>query len=194
MQRGRCTKTCKKGNNLKIVLNIDDLIHQIGYCCFVSMATRCPFLAMSFRMLFDDSNSLQIFSPCHVPGQCVISTPMGMPGNTFPFSLSGEDGRQTAGRCLGELVRKTGERFLPTIVPILKDGTESEDVATRQGVCLGLRELLDSLTRNQLTEHLTFLLPAIQASLCDSDPMVGVSPVFHEKIIVLPYEARQPWC
>jgi len=87
------------------------------------------------------------------------------------LATGGEDGRQTAGRCLGELVRKTGEKFLPTIVPILRDGTESQDVATRQGVCFGLKELLDSLTRHQLTEHLTSLLPAIQATLCDTDPM-----------------------
>lgn len=37
-----------------------------------------------------------------------------------------------AGRCLGELVRKMGERVLTHIIPILQKGMSSEDAATRQ--------------------------------------------------------------
>ena len=40
------------------------------------------------------------------------------------LSASAEDRRQTAGKCLGELVRKLGERVLPEIFPILRDGLE----------------------------------------------------------------------
>lgn len=78
-----------------------------------------------------------------------------------------------AGRCIGELVKKMGERVLPTILPILREGTESESPETRQGVCYGLSEVLDNLSRAQLTEHLPMLLPAIQATLCDEDASVN---------------------
>ena len=37
-----------------------------------------------------------------------------------------------AGRCLGELVRKMGDRILSQIVPILKQGMTAEKASTRQ--------------------------------------------------------------
>ncbi|KAK9857624.1 hypothetical protein WJX84_011127, partial [Apatococcus fuscideae] len=81
----------------------------------------------------------------------------------------GEDRQQTAGRCLGELVRKMGERVLSQIVPILQKGVESEDAETRQGVCYGLKEILENISRTQLMAYLSQLLPTIQNALCDSD-------------------------
>ncbi len=44
-------------------------------------------------------------------------------------------------RCLGELVRKMGERVLGRIIPILVKGVSDDNVATRQGVCLGMKEV-----------------------------------------------------
>ncbi len=52
-----------------------------------------------------------------------------------------EDIRAAAARCLGELVRKMGDRVLGRIVPILREGVASPSAATRQGVCLGLKEV-----------------------------------------------------
>lgn len=75
--------------------------------------------------------------------------------------------RQTAGKCLGELVKKMGDRVLPKIVPILQDNTVSEDVMKREGVCYGLQELLENLTKTQLAEYLPTLLPTLQFMLCD---------------------------
>ncbi len=43
-----------------------------------------------------------------------------------------------------------GERVLARIVPILRDGISSDSAATRQGVCLGLKEVLDNMGRHQL--------------------------------------------
>ncbi|KAK9866109.1 hypothetical protein WJX84_009505 [Apatococcus fuscideae] len=81
----------------------------------------------------------------------------------------GEDRQQTAGRCLGELVRKMGERVLFQIVPILQKGMQSEDSETRQGVCYGLKEILENISRTQLMAYLSQLLPTVQNALCDSD-------------------------
>ncbi len=53
----------------------------------------------------------------------------------------GEDRRQTAARCLGELCRKMGERVLSRIIPILKEGMVKDSAHIRQGVCLGLKEV-----------------------------------------------------
>lgn len=77
-----------------------------------------------------------------------------------------------AGRCLGELVRKMGDRVLGHIIPILQQGMAAEGASTRQGVCYGLKELLDNISRQQLAEHLSALLPTVQAALVDSHPGV----------------------
>lgn len=54
---------------------------------------------------------------------------------------TGEDRRAGAARCLGELVRKMGERVLHRMLPILRETMDSPDAATRQGVCTGLKEV-----------------------------------------------------
>ncbi|CAG9462953.1 unnamed protein product [Pedinophyceae sp. YPF-701] len=80
-----------------------------------------------------------------------------------------EERRLMAGRAVGELVKKMGERVVARVVPILRNGMTSPDTATRQGVCYGLREVLESMGRQQLAEHLPTLLPAVQAALVDQD-------------------------
>ncbi len=77
-----------------------------------------------------------------------------------------------AGRCLGELVRKMGDRVLQQIIPILVRGMQDPEASTRQGVCTGLKEVLDNISREQLQEYLAQLLPTVQAALCDEDTTV----------------------
>ena len=57
---------------------------------------------------------------------------------------------QVAARTLGDLVRKLGERVLPEIIPILEKGLESEDCDKRQGVCVGLSEIITSTSREMV--------------------------------------------
>lgn len=73
-------------------------------------------------------------------------------------------------------MRKMGERVLSQIVPILQTGMESEDAETRQGVCYGLKEILENISRTQLMAYLSQLLPTVQNALCDSD--AGVRQVY----------------
>lgn len=40
-------------------------------------------------------------------------------------------------------------------------------MSTRQGVCYGIQEVLQSVTRQQLSELLPLVLPMIQTALCD---------------------------
>jgi hypothetical protein len=47
-----------------------------------------------------------------------------------------------AGRTLGELCRKFGERILAEIMPILKAKSTSSDPRTRQGVALIVGEIM----------------------------------------------------
>ncbi|GAU13582.1 hypothetical protein TSUD_346860 [Trifolium subterraneum] len=83
--------------------------------------------------------------------------------------------RQVAGRSLGELVRKLGERVLPLIIPILSQGLSDPDSSRRQGVCVGLSEVMASAGKSQLMTFMTELIPTIRTALCDSEPAVRES-------------------
>jgi len=65
------------------------------------------------------------------------------------------DKRQVAGRTLSDLVGKLGETLLPEIIPILEVGLESEDGTIRQGVCLGLSEVMGATSKNLLLQYIT---------------------------------------
>jgi len=49
---------------------------------------------------------------------------------------------------LGDLVRKLGEKILPEIIPILEAGLRSDKSDKRQGVCIGLSEIMKSTSRD----------------------------------------------
>lgn len=57
---------------------------------------------------------------------------------------------QVAARTLGDLVRKLGERVLPEIIPILEKGLDSDEPDQRQGVCIGLSEIMGSTSREHV--------------------------------------------
>ena len=85
--------------------------------------------------------------------------------------------RVVAGKSLGELVRKMGDRVLPVVVPHLRKQLKASaggdgDEALRQGVCLGLTEILAAASRRQVEEYLDSLMPALQEALCDKSEEV----------------------
>ncbi|KAF8392098.1 hypothetical protein HHK36_022440 [Tetracentron sinense] len=91
------------------------------------------------------------------------------------LASSSSERRQAAGRALGELVRKLGERVLPLIIPILSQGLEDPDTIRRQGVCIGLSEVMACSGKNQLLSFMDELIPTIRTALCDSMPEVRES-------------------
>ncbi|CAI2178661.1 6583_t:CDS:10, partial [Funneliformis geosporum] len=75
--------------------------------------------------------------------------------------------RQVAGRTLGELVRKLGESVLSEIVPILKEGLESQESDMRQGVCIGLSEVMSTAGKVQVIDYVDSIIPAVRKALVD---------------------------
>jgi len=78
-----------------------------------------------------------------------------------------EDMRLVAGRALGDTVSKLGDRILPTVMPYMSRGLLSEDQGMRQGVCLGLAEILHSSSKRQIEDYVDVLVPALQQGFCD---------------------------
>uniref|UniRef100_A0A8D8V396 eIF-2-alpha kinase activator GCN1 n=1 Tax=Cacopsylla melanoneura TaxID=428564 RepID=A0A8D8V396_9HEMI len=82
------------------------------------------------------------------------------------------DKRQVAARTLGDLVRKLGERVLPEIIPILERGLDSPEPEKRQGVCVGLSEIMSSTSRDMVLTFVNSLVPTVRKALCDPLPEV----------------------
>lgn len=82
------------------------------------------------------------------------------------------DKRQVAARTLGDLVRKLGERVLPEIIPILEKGLQSDQADQRQGVCIGLSEIMTSTSREMVLTFVNSLVPTVRKALCDPLPEV----------------------
>ena len=101
---------------------------------------------------------------------------------------------------MGELVRKLGERILPEIIPILQgksflfrstslqglwlgfsshfsssvvlDGLKSSVDEHREGVCVGLMEIISSSNKETVTMYCDILEPTLTAALMDKFPGV----------------------
>lgn len=67
-----------------------------------------------------------------------------------------------------KLINRLGETILPEIIPILEAGLDSSEADTRQGVCVGLTEVMASTPRNQLAHYSGVLIPAVRKALCDN--------------------------
>lgn len=86
---------------------------------------------------------------------------LGFLASTFP------DKRTIAARTLGDLVRKLGEKILPEIIPILEEGLRSEKSDERQGVCIGLSEIMKSTSKDAVLVFSESLVPTVRKALCD---------------------------
>ncbi|XP_017487346.1 PREDICTED: eIF-2-alpha kinase activator GCN1-like [Rhagoletis zephyria] len=88
------------------------------------------------------------------------------------LASNSSDRQQVAARTLGDLVRKLGERILPEIIPILEEGLESERADQRQGVCIGLSEIIASTSKEMVQAFAESLIPTVKKALFDELPEV----------------------
>lgn len=86
--------------------------------------------------------------------------------------MNGYDFLKVAARTLGDLVKKLGERVLPEIIPILEEGLKSPLPEKRQGVCVGLSEIMVSTSKDMVLTFVNSLVPTVRRALCDDLPEV----------------------
>lgn len=65
------------------------------------------------------------------------------------------------------MVRKLGERILPEIIPILEHGLTNTDGDKRQGVCIGLSEIMNSASRDMISQFEDSLINTVRLALVD---------------------------
>jgi len=88
------------------------------------------------------------------------------------LASSKDERQQAAGRSLGELISKMGDYILAEIVPILQARLKSDDRFTRQGVCLGLSEVMSSSRKADLASYMADLVIHVRDALCDPEEIV----------------------
>lgn len=52
--------------------------------------------------------------------------------------------------------------MLPEIIPLLEKGLESDDPEVRQGVCIGLSEIVKSTSRDMVIAFINNLVPTVR--------------------------------
>jgi HEAT repeat protein len=80
--------------------------------------------------------------------------------------------RTGAARTLGDLVKRLGDNILNLIIPTFEDGLESEYEDTREGVCIGLCEVMSSGGKLVETDFLFRCTPLVRKALVDESPDV----------------------
>ena len=89
------------------------------------------------------------------------------------LASSNKEQQEIAGNSLGELIRKAGEGVLATLLPTLEEGLQGpSDTHTRQGICIALRELINSASSDSLEEYDKTLISVVRTALVDPDTEV----------------------
>ncbi|THC89850.1 hypothetical protein EYZ11_010690 [Aspergillus tanneri] len=75
-----------------------------------------------------------------------------------------------ASNALGDLIKKSGESVLSTLLPTLEESLQtSPDVDVKQGICIALRELITSASADALEDYEKVLISTVRVALVDHD-------------------------
>ncbi|KAJ9469372.1 eIF-2-alpha kinase activator GCN1 [Diplonema papillatum] len=89
------------------------------------------------------------------------------------ISTDNPEHREVAGRCVGDLVQRLGDGFLPSILPVLANGLNAENSESqRLGATLALKEVVRSVSKQQYTTYSNIITPAVVQAIKDDDPEV----------------------
>lgn len=92
------------------------------------------------------------------------------------LASSNTEQKEIAGNALGELIRKTGEGLFATLIPTLENSLlTSSDPDSKQGICIALREVMDSALPEALEPYEKILVQCVRTALVDTDEDVRES-------------------
>ena len=107
--------------------------------------------------------------------------------------------RVIAGNALGELIRKSGEGVLASLLPTLQEGLQtSTNSDNKQGICIALGEIISSASPEALEDYEKTLISVVRVALVDPNDEVreaaaeafdSLQKIFGKRAVdqVLPY-------
>uniref|UniRef100_A0A0K0E1I8 Glutamyl-tRNA(Gln) amidotransferase subunit B, mitochondrial n=1 Tax=Strongyloides stercoralis TaxID=6248 RepID=A0A0K0E1I8_STRER len=93
------------------------------------------------------------------------------------LSSQSEDRQVMAGKCLGELVKKMGEKVMTDVLPVITKQLDSENPLQRQGVATALGEIVDNTNCEIVSIYAENLIDPIRRCLSDENEDVRDSAV-----------------
>ncbi|CAI5445400.1 unnamed protein product [Caenorhabditis angaria] len=88
------------------------------------------------------------------------------------LASSCDERQQMGARCLGELVRKMGDKVINDILPVLDTNQKSDDVSKRVGVAMALNEIIKNMSKEVTNHYLSSIVEPVRAAVCDDDELV----------------------
>lgn len=83
-----------------------------------------------------------------------------------------DERQQMGARCLGELVRKMGDKVINDILPVLDANQKSEEVAKRVGVAIALHEIIGNMSKEVTNHYLGAIVAPVRRAICDESELV----------------------
>ena len=84
-----------------------------------------------------------------------------------------EDIQFIVARALNDTISKLGDHVLPMVLPEMAEGLSPDsDEKAREGLCMGLAEVFNALSKKQYQEYEHILLPCLERAICDSSSEV----------------------
>ncbi|UMM21336.1 hypothetical protein L5515_003059 [Caenorhabditis briggsae] len=83
-----------------------------------------------------------------------------------------DERQQMGARCLGELVRKMGDKVINDILPVLDVNQKSEEIAKRIGVAIALHEIINNMSKEVTNHYLSSIVDPVRKSICDESTFV----------------------
>jgi len=157
-----CTK--EQENHIETVLGTDRRNRLISTVYLM----RCDVVPAVADLAFRVWKSIVSNSPRMLTG----ILPVLMSLIISDLASSRDERQQAAGRTLGDLCAKMGDYIMAEIIPILQERLRSDDRSTRQGVCLGLSEVIASSRKADLASYMADLVIHVRDALCDREEIV----------------------
>uniref|UniRef100_A0A8R1HWX1 TOG domain-containing protein n=1 Tax=Caenorhabditis japonica TaxID=281687 RepID=A0A8R1HWX1_CAEJA len=83
-----------------------------------------------------------------------------------------EERQQMGARCLGELVRKMGDKVINEILPVLDVNQRSDEIAKRVGVAIALHEIIGNMSKEVTNHYLSAIVNPVRLAICDESELV----------------------
>lgn len=135
---------------------------------------RCHMLASLYIVRSDENTTVR--QACQQVWKAVVQNtprtlkellPALMKRLIANLASTNREKQRVAARCVGDLVGKLGERVMPELMPIFMNTLSTGDAHVREGVCIGLAELINATTKQLLEDYLSDLIPAIRQAIID---------------------------
>ena len=92
---------------------------------------------------------------------------------TSQIGSDSEDIQFIVARALNDTIGKLGDHVLPLVLPEMTEGLSPDnDEKTREGLCMGLAEVFNALSKKLYQEYESILLPCLERAICDSSDKV----------------------